>query len=210
MTDTLTPQNFNLGLEYIFRVEKRFKPFQKILKDVSFEVKPLTFWSIARVIIGQQLSGAAANTIANRVLVLDESIRTPKTFRSINPETLKSCGLSKQKIKFLVGIAIMLDENLNYFEGLKDLSGAEMQKEFVKINGIGPWSATILTIFYGAKPDVLVTGDVTINKVIQYLFRTEIDQKSKILLELLEHWRPYRSVGCILCYELFDRKMLPI
>ena len=210
MTKTLTPDNFRLGLDFIFNAERKFQPFQKFLNDISFEKRSFDFWSIASVIIGQQLSGLASAKIESRVLEIDRDIKIPKIFKAVNFESLRACGMSNQKANFLFGVANMLDKDPDYFDRLKDLNAELMQKQLQKIKGVGPWSASILTLFYAGKSDVMIKSDVTINKVIQYLYNIEIDEKSNMLEKLLAHWRPYRSVGCIVCYQLFDRKLLPI
>ena len=181
-----------------------------MLNDISFETRSLDFWSIASVIIGQQLSGVASSKIESRVLEIDRDIKSPTIFKALNFETLRACGLSNQKANFLFGVADMLDKDPDYFDRLTDLNGELMQTQLQNIKGVGPWSATILTLFYAGKSDVMIKNDVTINKVIEYLYDVEIDEKSNMLDKLLAHWRPYRSVGCILCYQLFDRKLLPI
>ena len=104
----------------------------------------------------------------------------------------------------------MLKENPSYFEDLKKLDGEKMITELTKIKGIGPWSATILTAFHVGKSDIMITGDVTINKVVNHLYKTDVSDNTQKLLSIVEHWKPFRSVGCMICYEIFDRKLLEL
>ena len=206
----LDKESFEAGLKHIFNVDPDLQKYQSKLIDISYEINTFDFWSLVRVVVGQQLSGTAARTIVQRISQISGSIRDPEIFNSIKPEVLRACGMSNQKVSFLLGISSMLKENSTYFEDLERLDGNEMIEELTKIKGIGPWSATILAAFSAGKSDIMITGDVTINKVISCLYKTEINDDPKRLLSLVEHWKPFRSIGCMICYEIFDRKLLEL
>ncbi len=173
----------------------------QIIKRI--DLKPLAprvldFETIIKVIISQQLSGKAADTIFRRVLQLSNGKIDIKSFTKLTDQQLRMCGISSTKISFMRDAEFKLTTDTEFFERIKYLDSDQVYIEFRKIKGIGEWSASILALFYLQHPDVFPSGDATLNKAINQLYG--LDQTKKFV----EVWSPYRSIAALCLWRWVD------
>ena len=165
----------------------------------SLQGKGDIFQTLVRSIVGQQISVIAADSVHARLeglcgVITRESIAT-KTL-----EELTSCGLSKPKSEYILGIA---NSDLPLLpDAYEDLGDDELIRHLVSFKGIGPWTAEMMLIFSLMRPDVLSLGDLGIVKGIQMLVpgaRTNREMES-----VAEAWRPFRSAACWFLWRSLD------
>ena len=162
-------------------------------KDFLFS-KSDPFYTLARSIIGQQISVKAAQAVWDR---FENKIKivTPKNTINMHFMTMKSCGLSKQKISYLKSLSnAFLDKKINP-EKWVQFSNEEIINELVKIKGIGRWTAEMFLIFNLCRPDIFPADDLGVLKGICncYNLNYPIDKNTAIVMS--EKWKPYRSVA---------------
>ena len=104
------------------------------------------FETVSRIIVGQQLSFAAANTIWNRVRPLARGWR-PAAVAHLAPETLRSRGLSGSKARFILEAARRVTEGDLDFRRIRGLDDAGAAEALSGITGFGPWSVEMFLIF---------------------------------------------------------------
>ena len=165
----------------------------------SLQGKGDIFQTLVRSIVGQQISVIAADSVHARLeglcgVITRESIAT-KTL-----EELTSCGLSKPKSEYILGIA---NSDLPLLpDAYEELGDDELIRHLVSFKGIGPWTAEMMLIFSLMRPDVLSLGDLGIVKGIQMLVpgaRTNREMES-----VAEAWRPFRSAACWFLWRSLD------
>ena len=143
---------------------------------------------LCRAVTGQQLSVRAAETIWQRVVASAGETPLMDHFAQVDPSGLKSCGLSRAKVKTVSAIAhAYLNGQLNATE-LSQLSHAERTTRLTTIWGIGQWTADMMGIFYFGDPDIWPEGDVTARKTLENL-----TSKRRKTIRTATRFAPYRS-----------------
>ncbi len=146
-------------------------------------------------IIGQQLSGKAADTIFKRFLTLYPKSKFPKPeiLLKTDVEKLRSAGMSYSKAAYIKNIAqSFIDKTLDV-KKLRKMTDEEIVKELTKIKGVGKWTAEMILIFTFKREDVFSLGDAGLRRAIKNLYKIEKDQD---ILKLAEKWKPNRSLAC--------------
>lgn len=151
------------------------------------------FRSLSGIVVGQQLSGKAAQSIFSKL----ESLIGPACPTAIlkSPhERLREAGLSNAKALTLVALADAAENGL-CFKRISKLSDDEIREELTKIKGIGPWSAEMFLMFTLGRPDVLSVGDLGLRKGLMKVHRLKEMPEPKSCGELFERWRPWRTAA---------------
>ena len=176
---------------------KKDKRLGKIIqyypKDFLF-TKSDPFYTLARSIVGQQISVSAAQAVWNRFEKKVESI-SPQKVRNIHYMKLKSCGLSKQKITYLKSLSTAFIEKKICPKKWILLDNERIINELIQIKGVGRWTAEMFLIFNLCRPDVFPVDDLGLIKGICKCYNLEYPIKRDHALKLSKKWRPWRSVA---------------
>ena len=156
------------------------------------------FAGLVRVIMSQQLSGKAADTIFGRVeaLVGGRAGLTPANIRALEATALRGAGVSRPKISYLYDLADHVSDrrlDLHALDGHRD---EEVIAQITAVKGLGRWSAEMFLMFRLNRADILPVDDLGIVKGMQKLFGMKRRPKPRTMVRLAEGWRPYRSVAC--------------
>lgn len=163
----------------------------------AFELRPqgTPYESLFRAILYQQLAGAAARAIEQRVLALfGGGIPAPGELLDAGEAALRMAGLSAQKIRYVKDLALRFT-NGAIRPDLASLPDEEVIREVTSIRGIGRWTAEMLLIFCFGRPDVFPAGDLGLRKAVQRLRALPKTPTPAETLAIAERWRPYRSVA---------------
>jgi DNA-3-methyladenine glycosylase II len=161
--------------------------------------------SLARAIVGQQLSPRAADTIWQRVLTIyDGAFPRPDALLATPDETLRAAGLSGAKTAALKDLARHVVEERLVPRKLARATDAEVAAMLLPVRGIGPWSVDMFLMFALARPDVLPTGDLGVKKGMQLHFRLRKLPTPERMTELAAPWRPFRSIGSWYMWRLLE------
>ena len=143
-------------------------------------------------VLRQQVSMESAAATEGRLFEAVEV--TPKGILAADRETLRDCGLSRQKAGYVRNIAATFDEEYDraYFEGLDDEAVVE---ELTTIKGVGEWTARMQLLFSLGRPDVFPVGDLGVRKGMRSLFGEELSREE--MVEKATRWKPYRSYATL-------------
>src|SRR3990167_4299115 len=166
------------------------------------------FQSLAEAIVYQQLSGKAAGTILKRFVALfpKTTFPSPEDVLKIKTEKLRSAGLSGQKASYLKDLAAKFKDGTINPKIFSKMSDAEIIEHVVAVKGIGEWTAQMFLMFTLARPDVLPTGDLGVQKGFQKLFGLKKKPSPKQMQKLSEGWTGHRTVACFYLWRLLDQK----
>lgn len=167
-----------------------------------------TFQALFRSIVYQQLSGHAAKSILNRVLDLhDGNFPTPAQIILVSDETLRSCGLSRSKIRAANDLAQKTEKNLLPDEtAIQSMSDDELVDAFTSVFGIGRWTVEMLLIFHLGRPDILPGNDLGIRRGFKVAYSLPEMPTPGELMKHGDIWRPYRSVASWYLWRAADPK----
>ena len=168
----------------------------------EFGLKPVPtqslFAALARAIVYQQLSGAAASTILGRVVALFAPRRfpAPRDLLAMPESRLRAAGLSAAKTAALRDLAQRtLDGTVPSMALVRRLSDEEIVERLTLVRGIGRWTVEMLLIFRLGRADVLPVGDLGVRKGFARTFRKRGVPPPTVIQRHAERWRPYRSVA---------------
>lgn len=161
------------------------------------------FATLARSIVGQQISVKAADAVWARVLACLATL-APASVLARTPEELAACGLSRRKVEYLVDLA-------RHFESGRLVPGdwgrqddETLIRELSAVRGIGRWTAEMFLIFNQLRPDIFPLDDIGLQRaVFQHYFGGE-KQPRAVLAAFGERWRPWRSVATWYLWRSLD------
>ena len=166
------------------------------------------FDSLVRSIISQQLSVAVANTISSRVKkTLDIHEFSPLGFLDSSVDSLRSCGLSRSKSRYIMSLALMVTKNPDLLENLRDKDEDLVIKTLLEIKGIGIWTAQMFQIFALKHLDVFAPSDAGLIKGIRITYLDHKYPNVSDLEKISLRWKPYRSIGCWYMWQVADSKV---
>ncbi len=182
------------------RVMKRLIPQ---FGDVRLESRGDPFVTLARSIVGQQISVKAAQTVWNRFAALPEQI-TPTHVLRLRVDAMREAGLSARKVEYMVDLALHFENGTLHTAQWHTMSDEEIISELVAIRGIGRWTAEMFLIFHLMRPNVLPLDDVgLINGIRQNYFSGEAVSRSEVR-EVAAAWTPYCTVATWYIWRSLD------
>jgi len=171
--------------------------------DIALKSRGNAFSTLARSIVGQQISVKAAESIWQKVIKAIPDI-TPQTILTTEEALLRSCGLSLRKISYLQ------DLSFHFVDGALDVSNWDTMddesliRQLIQVKGIGRWTAEMFLIFHMLRPDVFPLDDIGLQRAISQHYFDNLPVDKKNMLELSRSWQPWRSVATWYLWRSLD------
>jgi DNA-3-methyladenine glycosylase II len=147
-------------------------------------------------IIGQQISGYAADAIAGRFRGLfGGRMPTPAELLATDVAALKSVGLSSAKTTYIRSLAEHVVSGALDIDHIDTLPDDEVRRQITAVKGLGPWTADMFLLIHLRRPDVLSGGDLGIRQAVQRLYKLDHLPSVKEVEEIGQKWRPHRSLA---------------
>ena len=182
------------------RVMKRLIPQ---FGDACLQSRGDAFSTLARSIVGQQISVKAAQTVWHRFAALPKKM-TPGNVLKLKVDDMRASGLSARKVEYLVDLSIHFDAGTVHVNGWQAMDDEAIIAELVAIRGIGRWTAEMFLIFYMRRPNVLPLDDVgLLNGISKSYFSGESVSRSDAR-EVAAAWAPYCSVATWYIWRSLD------
>ena len=166
------------------------------------------FADVIGAIISQQLSVKVADVIEARVLaLLPGDTPTPQAIFEVDPEAIRSCGVSYAKIRYMKAAAEAALLGQIAFESLKNKSDEDVVADLITIHGVGKWTAEMLLISSLHRPDVFSLGDLGLRTAVSRLYGVERTDLQAIAT-IAQQWSPYRSIASKYLWKSLDNEPL--
>lgn len=159
------------------------------------------FEALAESILYQQLAGKAAASIHRRFVEAVGGAVTPEAVLATSEADLRGAGLSGSKEAAIRGLALAVDEGRLPLARIARMPDDEVVRLLSAQRGIGPWTAEMFLIFRLGRLDVWPVTDYGVQKGYARAYGLGDLPKPKVLLELGEPFRPYRSVAAWYCWR---------
>lgn len=154
------------------------------------------FHTLVWAIINQQLSVKAAQSIECRLLArLRTEIIEPRHFVRIHDQSLRACGLSAAKIRYIREAGRKVRSGELDLEALERVDDETAAQQLMQLPGVGRWTADMLLMFSLGHLDILPVGDLALRRSIRLQHAMADDAGAQDYLRVAERWRPYRSVA---------------
>ena len=160
-----------------------------------------SFATLARIIVGQQVSVAAAASITRKLVDTLGGDLTATSVLSSPEEDLRGAGLSRQKVSYMQSLATAEASGQLSLTTLPTLSDDEATAAITAIKGFGEWSAHMYLMFSLGRPDIWPVGDLAVREGFKRIQGLEDRPTASQLKPLGEPYRPYRSALAMLCWR---------
>jgi DNA-3-methyladenine glycosylase II len=165
------------------------------------------FSVLARAIISQQVSTAAARTIRGRLeSLLAPGRLEPEGIARLDESQLRSVGLSRQKASYLLDLAQKALDGTVRLDRIGRLSDEAVIEMLTQVKGIGRWTAEMFLIFSLGRLDVLPVDDLGVRAAIKDLYGLDDLPDKKTCVEIAAPWRPFATIGSWYCWRSLDLK----
>ena len=189
-----TPHFWEEACKHLVKKDRVMKRLIPQFGDACLETRGDAFVTLARSIVGQQISVKAAQTVWERFAVLPRKM-TPGNVLKLKVDDMRAAGLSARKVEYLVDLALHFDNGALHVRSWESMTDDEIVAELIAIRGIGRWTAEMFLIFHLMRPNVLPLDDVgLINGISQNYFSGESVSRSDVR-EVAAAWAPFCSVA---------------
>ena len=199
----------------IQKARRHLRSADPVMRRLMDAVGPFTlrperrrrFSVLARAIISQQVSTAAARTIRGRLeaIIANGGLTAEGIGRLTEPQ-LRSVGLSRQKAAYLLDLARKSLDGTVRLDRISRLPDEAVIEMLTQVKGIGRWTAEMFLIFSLGRLDVLPVDDLGVRAAIRDLYGLgELPDKATCL-EIAAPWRPYATMGSWYCWRSLDLK----
>jgi DNA-3-methyladenine glycosylase II len=162
------------------------------------------FTTLARSIVGQQISVAAAQSVWNRVLLASKNKVNPKNILALSVEELRAAGLSRRKVEYIRDLAEHFDSGRLHANQWKGMEDEVIIKELCDIRGIGRWTAEMFLIFNMVRPNILPLDDAGLIKAISVNYFSGEPVSRHEAREVAANWAPWRTVATWYMWRSLD------
>jgi DNA-3-methyladenine glycosylase II len=199
----VTPAFWEDACKHLMKKDRVMKRLIPQFGDACLQTRGDAFVTLARSIVGQQISVKAAQTVWDRFALLPKKI-TPANVLKLKVDDMRASGLSARKVEYLVDLALHFDNGALHIKAWESMGDEEIIDELVSIRGIGRWTAEMFLIFHLMRPNVLPLDDVgLINGISQSYFSGEVVSRSDAR-EVAAAWAPYCSVATWYIWRSLD------
>ena len=178
-------------------LSKRDPILRKIIKKFNkgfLTTRKDPFFSLCRTIVGQQISTKAADSIWLRFEEKCKKKIIPETILKLPSRSLKSAGLSRQKVSYLKNIAKSFKNKSFNIRDLKKMDDDLAIDYITKLKGLGIWSAQMFLMFNLNRPDIFPTKDIGLIRAISKNYKTSYPPSERFLNKISKMHSGYRSV----------------
>ena len=161
------------------------------------------FMTLARAIVGQQISVKAAQSVWQRVAAGVGEV-TPRNVLLKERPVLRACGLSDRKTQYIADLAQHFADGRIHVHRWPQMSDDEIIAELVEVRGIGRWTAEMFLMFNLLRPDVFPLDDLGLQKGMRMSYFKNRKISLSTMKRLGETWRPWRSVATWYLWRSLD------
>ena len=196
------------------KILNSFKKLSELDEDLKFIINKYdlpdsrkesnTFKTLMRIIIGQQISRKAAESIYHKLK--EKKITTYKNFLNSDDKYLKNLGLSFRKIIYIKDLAKNICENKINLNEFKKSSSEVVYNSLIKIKGIGKWTINNYQLFVLEDCDAWPGGDLAVQEAIKSLKNLDVRPDENEANNIAEKWRPFRGSAALLLWHYYSKK----
>ena len=188
-------------------LSKRDRVMRRLIADhpdVWLESRGNPFVTLARSIVGQQISVKAAESVWQRVLTNCGRRLTPGAVIKAGPDVLRQSGLSGRKAEYILDLAGHFKSRLVQPARWADMTDDEVIAELSDIRGIGRWTAEMFLMFNLQRPNVLPLDDIGLLKAISLLYFSGEPVSRYEARDVAQGWQPWCTVATWYLWRSLD------
>ena len=198
-----TPPYWEDACKHLMKKDRVMKRLIPRFDDARLQSRGDAFVTLARSVVGQQISVKAAQTVWDRFALLPKKITAANVLK-LKVDDMRAAGLSVRKVEYLVDLALHFDAGAVHIKEWESMDDDAIINELTAIRGIGRWTAEMFLIFHLMRPNVLPLDDVgLINGISKCYFSGDVVSRSDAR-EVAAAWAPYCSVATWYIWRSLD------
>ena len=198
------PSYWNKAKSILSKKDKVMKKLINSHKDGALVTRNDIFYSLCKSIIGQQISVAAANSV---FLKFEKSCKgkiNAKNVNKLSSQTLKKCGLSRQKVGGIKDLAKKIITKEFKPQLIKKMSDEEAIEYLSNLKQIGRWSAEMILLFTFNRSNIWPMQDIGLLRAISNNYKKKYFPPKTFLSKLYKKFTPYCSVATWYLWRSID------
>ena len=206
-TAAVTPAYWDEACKHLARRDRVMKKLIPQFGEARLQSRGDAFTTLARSIVGQQISTAAAQAVWERFAALVDAPSNklpPADVLKLKTDAMRGSGLSARKVEYLRDLARHFTEGQVHVRQWQQMDDEAIVDELVAIRGIGRWTAEMFLIFHLMRPDVLPVDDLGLLKGISVNYFSGEPVTRVEAREVGDAWAPYRSVATWYIWRSLD------
>ena len=200
------PKYWNKAKKILSKKDKIMRKLIYTYKDKSLVTRNDVFFSLCKSIIGQQISVAAANCVFLKFKKKCNNKITAKNVNKLSASSLKSCGLSRQKVKGIKDLAKRMINKSFKPSLIKKMSDEEAIEYLSELRQIGRWSAEMILLFTFNRSNIWPLQDIGLLRAISNNYNKKYFPSKTFLNKLHKKFTPYCSVATWYLWRSIDNE----
>ena len=172
-------------------------------KGLTLASRGDAFQTLARSIVGQQISVKAAQSVWERFAAAVGDMQPQRVLR-LSEVQLRGCGLSGQKVKYLCDLSARFAGGAIDVARWHAMDDEALIADLTQVKGIGRWTAEMFLIFYLTRPDVLPLGDLGLQRALRLHYNKGRQLSERRIATLSALWTPWRSAATWYLWRSLD------
>ncbi len=203
----LSAQQLQHDLDALAALEPGFARALVVADYPEPRIRPRGYGTLMRTIVGQQVSVAAAASMWRKFEAFAGEDLPPERILAAEFDTLRACGLSRQKQGYLRSLCeLVVAGELDF--GALPADDEEAIAQLTRIKGIGRWSAEIYLLFAEGRGDIWPAGDLAVQAGLHKILGLDARPSEKLTRALAEPWRPHRGAAAIFTWHCYNNPAL--
>jgi DNA-3-methyladenine glycosylase II len=197
------PDYWSEACRHLARKDRVMKRLIPQFGDACLQSRGDAFTTLARSIVGQQISVKAAQSVWDKFAKLPRKM-APSNVLRLKVDDMRAAGLSARKIEYLVDLALHFDSGAIHVDAWSAMDDEAIIAELVGIRGIGRWTAEMFLIFHLMRPNVLPLDDIGLITGISRNYFSGDPVSRSDAREVAAAWQPYCSVATWYIWRSLD------
>ncbi len=182
-----------LHLAALAAADPKLKPLTERFSHVIYRQREGGFTALLRLIVEQQLSVKAADTITARLHAGLVEV-SPAALLAHDEDLMRGYGLSRPKIAYARALAEAIESGAFDVAALRALETEDAAQALIALKGIGRWTAEVYLMFSEGRLDLFPVGDIALREAVGWLDGLPERPDEKYCAERAKVWSPYRSI----------------
>ena len=191
------------AFEMIMKIDHTFKKVYDQIGPPKNRTMKKGFQSLAKIIIGQQISTNVADIIYNKLMIDD--ILNENRLLSLSVNDLKQYGLSSQKSFYLKNLAELIHKKELNLNTLNKLSSEEINNSLIKIKGVGKWTINNYKIFVLQDINAWPSADLALQEAVKIIKKFQLRPTENEMENLGKQWEPYRTAAALFLWHFYNK-----
>ena len=203
----VTPTYWDDACRHLSRRDRVMKKLIPKFGEARLQSRGDAFTTLARSIVGQQISVKAAQTVWDRFATAAGGATArmePSAVLALDTGALRAAGLSARKAEYLGDLARHFQSGAVHVAQWQQMGDEAIIDELVAIRGIGRWTAEMFLIFHLMRPNVLPLDDLGLLKGISLNYFSGEPVSRAEAREVGDAWAPFRSVATWYIWRSLD------